>query len=75
MCTYDHNCRGCLSEVRLSRRSLLTAAAGSAAALHMGLLDFTSTLVELLFRSGLLLAKVAMVFSECLYFTCRLTVI
>lgn len=44
MCTHGHNCRGCLSEVRLSRRSLLSAAAGSAAALQMGLLDFTSAL-------------------------------
>jgi len=41
---HDHSCCGCLSP-RVSRRGLLAAAGGSAAAMQMGLLNFVSTLV------------------------------
>ncbi|HEC04187.1 MAG TPA: twin-arginine translocation signal domain-containing protein, partial [Phycisphaerales bacterium] len=44
MCTHDHHCGGCLSS-EVSRRGFLAAAGVSAAALQMGLLEFTSTLV------------------------------
>ena len=44
MCTHDHNCNGCLSS-GISRRNLLASAGVSAAAMQMGLLEFTSTLV------------------------------
>jgi len=44
MCTHVHHCGGCFSS-RLSRRGFLAAAGVSAAAMQMGLLEFTSTLV------------------------------
>ena len=44
MCTHDHHCSGCLSS-GVSRRNLLASAGVSAAAMQMGLLEFTSTLV------------------------------
>ena len=52
MCIHDHHCSGCLSldfardkSSAVSRRGFLAAAGASAAALQMGLLEFTSTLV------------------------------
>ncbi|MHC4628066.1 MAG: twin-arginine translocation signal domain-containing protein, partial [Planctomycetota bacterium] len=44
MCTHACHCGGCLSS-RISRRGFLAAAGVSAAAMQMGLLEFTSTLV------------------------------
>ena len=44
MCTHAHHCDGCPSS-RVSRRGFLAAAGVSAAAMQMGLLEFTSTLV------------------------------
>jgi hypothetical protein len=44
MCEHTHHCAGCLS-TGVSRRGFLAAAGVSAAALQMGLLEFTSTLI------------------------------
>jgi len=44
MCTHVHHCSGCLSS-GISRRGFLAAAGVSAAAMQMGLLKFTSTLL------------------------------
>ena len=44
MCTHAHNCGNCLSS-KVSRRGFLAAAGASAAAMQMGLLEFTSKLV------------------------------
>lgn len=45
MCQHDHHCRGCLSDARISRRGLLTAATASAVVAQTNLLNFVSTLV------------------------------